>query len=95
MIKQAVKHKSEYTAAAEIDWLWVYFPRERQQAALPTIGKELVAISHQHNLPIRGQLSIRYNEIYVYHYTAVEMFRRRLDNDFQYLAKYRYQPLGL
>lgn len=90
-----VKHKTYFTAAAEIDWLWKYFPKDRQQNALLVIGKELVAISRQHNLPIRDQLSLKYNEVHVYHYTAIEMFRRKLDSDLDYLSKFRYATLGL
>ncbi len=85
---------SEYITAAEIPWLWTYIPANRKTVALPVIGHELVKISKEIGRPVLDTLSLVYNEVHVYHQDAVAEFRRRLDADQNYLAKYRYEPLG-
>jgi|GEM_PF-5388993 hypothetical protein len=85
---------SEYIPAAEIPWLWKYFPASKKTAALPVIGHELVKISKEIGRPVQDTLSIVYNEVHVYHQDAVAELRRRLDADQSYLAKHRYEPLG-
>ena len=92
---QKVKsYAEEYTVAAEIDWLWKYIPASKRDEALPLIGHELVAISKQIERPVLDTLSIVYNSVHASPQDAVTEFKRRLDNDPQYFAKYRYEPLG-
>lgn len=87
-------YAEEYTVAAEIPWLWKYFPAGKKAAALPVIGHELVKISKEINRPVLDTLSIVYNSVHAYHQDAIAEFQRRLDADSNYLAKYRWEPFN-
>lgn len=85
----------EFIPASEIDWLWKYFPPKRKAEALPLIGRELVKISRSIDRPVLDTLSLVYNEVHVYHQDTIAEFKRRLDNDRHYLARYRHEPLDI
>lgn len=85
---------NDYIPAAEIPWLYLYFPDSRKEVALPVIGRELVKVSKEVGHPVLDTLVLKYNEVHVYHQDTIAEFRRRLDVDPNYLSKHRYEPFN-